>query len=98
MSFVLPERYDQDNAPIPNDPKLTLSLVEPKIVGVLRYTGSTNEKKMVPLAKELHDWLLEMGYSPTSPFRSARYDPPFSLPFLRRNEIHFDVKKSDKAE
>jgi hypothetical protein len=40
----------------------------------------------------LRDWLNRRGYEAISESRLAGYDPPWTLPFLRRNEIHIDIK------
>jgi len=93
MAFILPEHYSLNNAPVPIDPSLSLDYVAPKLVGVIRYTGETSEAKMKSLFAELKLWLEQKGYQTISDFRSARYDPPFTLPLLRRSEIHVDVAK-----
>lgn len=93
MAFILPKQYSLHNAPVPVDNSLTLDYVDPKLVGVIRYTGEISESRMKSLFAELKLWLEHEGYQAISDFRSARYDPPFTLPLLRRSEIHVDVVK-----
>ncbi|MDA0701022.1 MAG: heme-binding protein [Bacteroidetes bacterium] len=93
IAFVLPAEFTMENAPIPTDKSVTLAHAEPQLVGVLRYTGLSSEKKIARFADELLKWLQSKGYEPISQYRSARYDPPFTLPFFRRNEIHMELKK-----
>ena len=93
IAFVLPAEFTMENAPIPTDKSVTLAHAEPQLVGVLRYTGLSSEKKIARFADELLKWLQSKGYEPISQYRSARYDPPFTLPFFRRNEIQIEVKK-----
>lgn len=93
MSFVLPQNYSPKNAPTPSDASLKLDYIPAQIVGVIRYSGAVNESRINSLFLELKQWLESQGYQVVSDLRSARYDPPFTLPFLRRNEIHVDVVK-----
>jgi DNA gyrase inhibitor GyrI len=93
MSFVMPAGYTMDNLPQPMSDQITLEAIPPKTVAVLTYSGTTSEQRMNKLAQKLIGWLGNKGYSQASAMRSTRYDPPWTLPFLRRNEIHIDVKK-----
>lgn len=91
MAFVLPEKYLKEPIPKPLDESLVIKKIEAKNVAVLRYSGTSSEEKMAKLALELQNWLKEKKIKPQSGWRSALYDPPFTIPFFRRNEIHIDV-------
>jgi hypothetical protein len=54
---------------------------------VIRGRKSNEEK-----SEELKNWLTKQGHLAISPLRSAAYDPPWTLPFLRRNEVHIDIE------
>ena len=92
MSFVMPESVTEANAPIPNDEQVNLIKVPGKRVAVLKYRGSVTEEIISQKGNELLAWLDSQGYRPTSEIRSARYDPPWTIPALRRNEVHIDIK------
>ena len=92
MAFVLPAEYTVETAPKPVDPKVVVRASEGRKVAVVRYTGWLSEARAQARAEELKHWLGERGYEAASQPRSAAYDPPWTIPFLRRNEIHIDIQ------
>ncbi len=91
-SFVLPADYTLENAPVPSNPEVKLAVVPRKKVAVIRYSGPWKERAMRKKSEELIEWIRSNGFERLSTPRSAGYDPPWTLPFLRRNEIMIDVK------
>jgi hypothetical protein len=98
MAFVMPAEHRLDSLPVPDDPNVELDVVPPRRVAAVRYSGTTSEEKIGHHAARLSSWLVSRGYEADSSPRSARYDPPWTLPFLRRNEVHIDVRKSPRPE
>lgn len=92
MTFVMPPEYNLNNLPEPLDPLISIKSVAAKKVAVIRYSGSLSEEKIQEKTLQLREWLLEKSYKPVSPARSAAYDPPWTIPALRRNEVHIDIK------
>lgn len=93
MAFVMPATYTLDTLPRPLDSTITLHEIPAAQVAVLRYSWGTSAAHMTRLGQELLAWIaMQERYEVTSKPRSARYDPPFTVPFLRRNEIHVDVR------
>ncbi|CAG7857536.1 hypothetical protein MCAMS1_02400 [biofilm metagenome] len=92
MRFVLPLEYDLATAPKPSDPKVTLVEIPEKKVAVLRFTGFFSENTLSETKAELMAWLKEKKIKPLSEPLSAGYNPPWTIPFLRRNEIHVDIE------
>jgi hypothetical protein len=92
MRFVLPLEFDITTAPKPTDPKITLAEVPEKKVVVLRFTGFFSESSLSEKKSELMAWLKEKKIKPLSEPLSAGYNPPWTIPFLRRNEIHIDIE------
>ncbi len=92
MQFVLPSDYTLATAPIPNDPFITVKEIPSKKVAVLRYSGFLSEQSIAEKTKGLNVWLDAEGFKAISSARSAGFDPPWTLPFLRRNEVHIDVE------
>ncbi len=91
-AFVLPDDFDLASAPKPTDPKVVLSVIPKKKVAVIRYAGRWQEAIMREKAAELSKFIEKNGLKPVSTPRSARYDPPWTIPFLRRNEVMIDVE------
>ena len=92
MAFVLPTGYSASTAPIPNDKAITIKELPAKKVAVIRYTGSLCESGIEKNADTLINWLNQHDIKMLSPARSAAYDPPWTLPFLRLNEVHIDIE------
>ncbi|MDX2445586.1 MAG: heme-binding protein [Desulfobacterales bacterium] len=91
-SFVLPAGYTLETAPLPTNPEVNLAVIPRKKVAVIRYSGLWREPAMREKSDELVEWIQTNGLESLSTPRSAGYDPPWTLPFLRRNEILIDVK------
>lgn len=92
MSFVMPAEYTLDTLPTPLDSQVVLKALPAKKVAVLRYSGSLDENAIATHSQKLLDWLQQRSLKPISPTRSAAYDPPWTIPLLRRNEIHVDIE------
>lgn len=92
FAFVLPAAYTLENAPLPNSPEVKLALVPARKVAVMRYSGSWNETSYETNLEMLEEWMRQNQLEADSLPRVAGYDPPWTLPFLRRNEIMIDVK------
>ena len=94
MTFMMPSKFTAETLPEPNDPRVQFEKVEPKTVAVIRYAGSRSAKANEAKAEELKRWLeSQEKYAAISNARSAGYDPPWTLPPFRRNEMMVDVKK-----
>ncbi len=92
MAFVLPAEYTLETAPRPTDPLVQLRRVPAEQVASLRYTGRLSEESIQTHSERLQDWLAANNYPSRSDARSAGYDPPWTLWFLRRNEIHISIE------
>ena len=92
MAFVLPSEYSVATAPVPLDPAVLIKEIPGKKVAVIRYSGNLSEQGIEEKSEALKNWLDKQGYQAISSSRSAAYDPPWTLPFLRRNEVHIDIE------
>lgn len=85
--FVMPGQYTLDTLPKPNNPAVTLREVPQSNYAVIRFSGLAGEDKVAAKTTELMAWLDSKGISPVGKPELARYNPPWTLPFLRRNEV-----------
>ena len=92
FAFVLPSSYTLANAPMPDNPAVRLEQVPARKVAVVRYSGSWNEASYDENLKLLQQWMLQNQLKANAPPRVAGYDPPWTLPFLRRNEVMIDIQ------
>jgi hypothetical protein len=91
-AFVLPASYSVETAPVPTNAEVRVSVVPRKQVAVIRYSGSWSEHTMREKREALGKWIAANNLEPLTSARSARYDPPWTISFLRRNEVMIDVK------
>lgn len=54
---------------------------------MLRFTGDRSAQAVAARTEELMNTLRDKGIEPTGEPTSWFYDPPWTLPFLRRNEV-----------
>ncbi len=90
--FVMPSQYTLETLPKPKNPQVTIKSLPSQKFAVLRFSGFVDEEKMAKKVAELKEWAgnkkLKMLGSP----ELARYNPPWTLPFLRRNEVMVEVE------
>lgn len=94
-AFVLPAEITLETAPEPMDDKVTLAKVPAKMVAVIQYSGFWSEAGMMEKATELRSWIKTRHLKSLSEPRWAGYNPPWTIPFLRRNEVMIDVQPSE---
>jgi hypothetical protein len=94
MSFHLPSEYTFETAPEPTDQQVFLEQVKPQKTATLRFSGLLRRKKVEAMRQELIKWLDEKGYAYNAEeYKVAGYNPPWTVPFLRRNEIMIPIKE-----
>jgi hypothetical protein len=92
IRFFMPSKWTMDTLPTPDDDNVTLVTVPGETVAVLRFSGDRGaaavSSRTDELAKILHDKGIKVSGDPVAWF----YDPPWTLPLRRRNEIAIPVK------
>ena len=92
FAFVLPTGYTLETAPVPSNASVKLEQIPARKVAVVRYTGSWSEAAYEEHLELLQQWMKRNRLEAVSLPRVAGYDPPWTLPFLRRNEVMIDIK------
>lgn len=95
LSFVMPERFTLETLPVPSDPRVTLRRVPARLVAARRYSGRWTEANYRRNERALLEALREAGLTPVGTPVYARYNAPFSLWPLRRNEVLIEVAPPD---
>lgn len=94
MSFVLPAGFSLAMAPNPTDLTVKLEEIKDYRVAVIRFSGFFNQASIFHHQSLLLNWIADRGLTTTGAAKAAGYNPPFTLPFLRRNEIVISVGKT----
>ena len=98
VSFMMPASYTLETLPEPEDPKVTLRQVPARRMAAVSYSGFWSEKNYLRYKLELESWIHEKGLTIVGDPLWARYNPPVTPWFLRRNEILIPVDGSTDQE
>ncbi len=90
MAFVVPKKY-QAGVPSPMDASVGIQQMTWTHVAVLRFSGFASERKIQSKEASLHEWIQKNGWVESGMRVTAFYDPPFQVPFLRRNEVMIGI-------
>ena len=91
VHFVMPSEYTLASLPQPNNPAVQLREVSAKTWAVLTYSGFNTEAGTQKRTDELLAWLATQKLKPIGSPQLARYNPPWTLPMFRRNEVMVEI-------
>lgn len=87
IHFVMPSQYTLATLPKPLNPQVQLREIPAKTFATLTYSGINTESTVQEKTEQLLNWLKTQKIETIGKPQLARYNPPWTLPFLRRNEI-----------
>ena len=93
VHFVMPSQYTLATLPKPNNTAITLREVPAKTWAVLSFSGFNTEARVQQHTDELLAWLATRKMAFVGSPQLARYDPPWTLPMFRRNEIMVEISR-----
>ena len=93
VAFMLPSEFNMDTAPAPTDKRVFIRKIPGRIMAVIRYSGRWTDRNRAKYEKRLRENLQSHGIDTFSGAETAAYNPPFTPPFLRRNEIMLEVRE-----
>ena len=104
MGFVLPEEYDSlDKIPQPTNPAVTIHELPPQVGVIHQYTGSMQDDMARNVAKQLSQQLQKDGIQELTEEKALQtyeywgFNPPFTLPMFRRNEVWIPLEEEQVA-
>jgi effector-binding domain-containing protein len=92
VSFMMPASYTMASLPKPNDTSVVLRAIPARRMAAVRYSGLWSEASYKQHKLELETWIKKNNLTITGDPAWARYDPPFTPWFMRRNEILIPVE------
>lgn len=92
MSFVLPQEFTLDSAPRPLNPEVEIVAQPSRKLAVVQFNGVADAELRREKGEELISWASQQGFTPVGTPFYAGYNPPFTLPPFRRNEMLLEVK------
>ena len=93
MRFFMPAAYSMAELPQPTDPRVRLVDVPQVTVAALRYSGSTMDTNTKSKTDVLLGRLKSSQWKAAGPTKAFFYNPPWTIPFLRRNEVLVEVAR-----
>ena len=92
VHFVMPSKYTLTTLPKPVNPNVQLREVAGNKVAAVRFSGFSSAEKIKLKTAELQAWIKQQGLAENAAPQLARYNPPITPPFWRRNEILIGVQ------
>lgn len=92
IGFLMPSTYTMETLPVPLDGEVKLREIPVRKMAAIRYSGSWSKERYDTQKSLLMDFIKRRGLTPIGEDIFARYDPPFQLWFLRRNEVLVPIK------
>ena len=92
VSFVMPSEYTMDTIPKPLNPQVQLRQIPALKKAVVNFSGFYNTQKVAEKTLELEQWMRARNLQANGAPNFARYNPPWTLPFMRRNEVMITLR------
>ncbi len=93
IRFFLPANLTLATAPRPRDKEIRLLMVPPETMAVLRFSGTPDAHSLSVHSERLLATLAGSDWKPDGQVVAWFYDPPWTLPRLRRNEVAITVER-----
>ena len=91
VMFTMPPGKHLEDLPRPDDPKIDLVEIPARRVAVLKFRGRYKAETVEAETRRLRQLVDNAGLVPSGEPMFAGYDPPMTLPFLRRVEVWLEV-------
>lgn len=93
MSFTMPSQYKSiEELPIPNDSRVQLKQLDTTTKAVLMFSGLAYDVTVQAKGVELLEALKKDGIKAKGSPSLAQYNPPWTIPQMRTNEVHVEVE------
>jgi effector-binding domain-containing protein len=93
VRFVMPSSYTLATIPKPNNTAVTLHEIAAKRYAAIRFSGIADQESLKEQTDNLNAFIAERKLTALSTPTFAFYNPPWTLPFFRRNEVMVEIAK-----
>lgn len=91
VRFVMPKKYSLETLPKPNSKDVTLISLPARRFAVIRFSGLADDDSIKQQTEDLEAYILAQSLKPIGGPLLAFYNPPWTLPFVRRNEVMIEI-------
>ena len=92
VRFIMPRAWTMETLPTPNDARVSLVPLPPSRMAVVRFSGLARPAEVARRTASLQAFIAAHGLRATGAPELARYDPPWTPWFMRRNEVMIPVE------
>ena len=93
ISFVMPSEYSMDTLPKPVNDLVKLKKIPAKQFVVIRFSGTNSDANVEEHEEKLMKYVQSKNISVIGSPKYAFYNPPWTLPFMRRNEVMIEIQR-----
>lgn len=97
IQFIMPSKYTMETLPQPNDPRVRLVEIPARTFAVVRFSGLGKAEAVAQHEKALDAVLAGSSWRAAGEPVTWYYDPPWTVPFMRRNEVARPVEPVTSA-
>ena len=91
ISFVMPKMYTLKTIPKPNNKEVILNEVPAQKFIAIRFSGTNSDDNIVQHERTIFNFIKQNKIKVMGESKYAFYNPPWTLPFMRRNEIMMQI-------
>ncbi len=92
VSFVMPSDYTMETLPKPNNDRVTLMQVPARRVIAIEFSGTNSDDNIAEHEQQLKATIQANNLQTTGAPTYAFYNPPWTLPPMRRNEVMIELE------
>ena len=92
VSFMMPDTYTAATLPKPKNAEVKIIELPKRRYAVLRFSGTATSEKAQEMKRKLVELVARDGFDMAGEPILAQYNPPWTPPFMRRNEVWLEVK------
>jgi hypothetical protein len=97
MAFTMPGQYQISELPQPSDSSVSLRSVVARPMAVIEFSGWATSARVQRFEQELRQTLTEQSIEVVGDAVLSQYNPPWTVPFLRRNEVGLPIRLSESV-
>lgn len=92
ISFIMPSEHSLESLPTPNNDVVKIKHVAAKKMVAIKFSGTSSDNNILKHEKQLLEFVDSNSLNVSGTPQYAFYNPPFTLPFLRRNEVMLEIR------
>jgi hypothetical protein len=96
ISFNMPAEYSLETLPKPNNPAVIITKKSAQSVIAIKFSGSNSTKNIQIHEEKLKTFANQNDIAINGSPIYAFYNPPWTLPIMRRNEVMFEIESNNK--